>query len=252
MGRAQVRAHTHRAQHRCLRSALHACTPSASMTSRQICSSALLCGTSNRGVVTIGNGRVPASGRCSFFSGPCRRATGASTPSSRLRTHHSGFWRCMYPSRCCAMRTQRWCAGYGVDLTKVSMCVYSAEQHRCNQGAALRALPAWYLQSSGRALLPAQTTGSKKNGGARWYAAAPPSSTAHFRPRRQRRRPPAGRRTTPAPIGVQKTFPRGGGVQLQVLLPVRIQIQKRSNGAVCSTWWRVALLGHIVYTRKAQ
>jgi len=35
-----------------------------------------------------------------------------------------------------------------------------------------------------------------------------------------------------------------------VLLPVRIQIQKRSNGAVCSTWWRVALLGHIVYTRK--
>ena len=107
---------------------------------------------------------------------------------------------------------QRWCAGSGVDLIKVSMCVYSADQHRCHQGAALRALPAWYLQSSGRALLPAQTTGSKKNGGARWYAAAPPSSTAHFRPRRQRRvRPPAGRRTTPAPIGVQKTFPRGGG-----------------------------------------
>ena len=48
------------------------------------------------------------------------------------------------------MRTQRWCAGYGVDLIKVSMCVYSADQHRRNQGAALGALPAWYLQSSGK------------------------------------------------------------------------------------------------------
>ena len=45
---------------------------------------------------------------------------------------------------------QRWCAGYGVDLIKVSMCVYSADQHRRNQGAALGALPAWYLQSSGK------------------------------------------------------------------------------------------------------
>ena len=45
---------------------------------------------------------------------------------------------------------QRWCAGYGADPIKVSMCVYSADQHRRNQGAALRALPAWYMQSSGK------------------------------------------------------------------------------------------------------
>ena len=45
---------------------------------------------------------------------------------------------------------QQWCAGYGADPIKVSMCVYSADQHRRNQGVALRALPAWYLQSSGK------------------------------------------------------------------------------------------------------
>ena len=37
---------------------------------------------------------------------------------------------------------QRWCAGYGADLIKVSMCMYSADQHRRNQGVEIHALPA--------------------------------------------------------------------------------------------------------------
>ena len=47
---------------------------------------------------------------------------------------------------------QQWCAAdeSGVDLIQVSMCMCSADQHRRNQGAALRALPAWFLQSSGK------------------------------------------------------------------------------------------------------
>ena len=47
---------------------------------------------------------------------------------------------------------QQWCAANesGVDLIKVSMCIYIADQHRRNRGAALRVLPAWYLQSSGK------------------------------------------------------------------------------------------------------
>ena len=45
---------------------------------------------------------------------------------------------------------QRWCAGSGADPIKVSMCVYSADQHRRNRGAASLALPAWYMQSSGK------------------------------------------------------------------------------------------------------
>ena len=49
---------------------------------------------------------------------------------------------------------QQWCAANesGVDLIKVSMCIYIADQHRRNRGAALRVLPAWYLQSSGKLL----------------------------------------------------------------------------------------------------
>ena len=47
---------------------------------------------------------------------------------------------------------QQWCAANesGVDLIKVSMCIYIADQHRRNRGAALRVLPAWYLQSNGK------------------------------------------------------------------------------------------------------
>ena len=45
---------------------------------------------------------------------------------------------------------QQWCARLGVDLIKVSMCIYINDQHRRNRSAALRALPAWYMQSSGK------------------------------------------------------------------------------------------------------
>ena len=39
-----------------------------------------------------------------------------------------------------------------------------------------------------------------------------------------------------------------GGVQV-LLLPVRIQIQKRSNGAVCSTCWRVLIGAHPIHQK---
>ena len=46
---------------------------------------------------------------------------------------------------------QQWCAANesGVDLIKVSMCIHINDEHRRNRGAAL---PAWYLQSSGKLL----------------------------------------------------------------------------------------------------
>ena len=42
---------------------------------------------------------------------------------------------------------QQWCAGYGADLIKVSMCVYSADQHRRGAACAAGVVPAVQRQA---------------------------------------------------------------------------------------------------------